>query len=138
MFIETEDRILQHILFFSRWTKNNSNDRYKSMKFELLEFAKSRFMPACVPTCQKRAKFLFLRAKVLYCVPLFYLDVPKCVPIFQLGVPTWQKPCHFSNIFVTKCKCNFPRKISILYYFIKILHFTWYHSYTYHMYMYRK
>ena len=75
------------IYFFYSWTKNNSNDRYTSMKFELLEFAKLRFMPACVPTCQKRAKFLFLRAKVPYCVPLFYL-----------GVPTCQMACQFFNL----------------------------------------
>ena len=104
MFIETEGRITAAYIFYS-WTKNNSNNRHTSMKYELLEFAKLRAIPACVPkwytfehacvaawytcqrvcapTCQKRANFSFLHANVPYGVPLFYLDVPTCQMVCQ-------------------------------------------------------
>ena len=89
-----------------------------------------------VPTCQcaiRRANVLTWRAKV-----------PNDVPIFQLGVPASQKVCQFSR----HSSYEMLSEISILYYYIKhftfyyiLLHSrnsTFYHSYTYQMYMYHK
>ena len=118
------------------------------------------YVPTCLhasmvymSTCQKRASFSFLRANVAINVPTYYTAC-QCfnlacqrandVPIFQLGVPTCQKACQFYR----HSSYEMLSEISILYYYIKnytfyhiLLHSTYptfCHSYTYHMYMYRK
>ena len=89
----------------------------------LKEFAKSRAMRACVPTwstcqracvptCQKRADFPFLRANMSAChtacqyVLTWSANVPNGVLIFQLGVLTYEKACNFSNISLWNAKRN--------------------------------
>ena len=118
------------------------------------------YVPTClhasivyVLTCQKRASCSFLRANVPINVPTCYTachcftwraNVPNDVLNFELGVPTYQKACQFFR----HSSYEMLSEISILYYYIKnytfydiLLHSTnstFYHSYTNHMYMYRK
>ena len=82
-----------------------------------------------VPTCQKRANFLFLRAnepiKVPTCqrgkgVSIFQLSVPMSqgVPIFQIGVSSWQNTWHFFNFScqnVRQLFNNFSKELYFLY-----------------------
>ena len=125
MFIETEERITAAYIFY-RWTRNNSNNRYTSIKFEQLELAKSRAMPPCVPTwsmCQrglhanmltsrvvyvptwqKRANFSFLRSNMSYRLPFFILTCQRA----NKGAKFFKHFCY-----------QVLRKISILYYYIK-------------------
>ena len=144
MFIETEERITAACIFY-RWTKNNSNTRYTSMKFKQLELAKSRAMPPCVPTwssmCQRG-----LRAKVLACQRGLRTNVAKAC---QLLIFTFQRVIRLAIFFYIGTRANkgakffkhfcyqVLRKISILYYYIKFYILLGI-SYTYHMYMYRK
>ena len=92
----------------------------------------ARFMCqcACVPTCQKRAKVSFLRSNLSYSVPIFNLECQraKWYANFSSWMPAYQNACQFFKHY-------FYEMLSEHLYFIiiqKILHFTWYHSFTYH------
>ena len=74
------------------------------------EFAKSRAMRTCVPkclrvsviyvpTCQKRARFSFLRANVPENVPTCH----KTCQCFNLACQRVKERANFSNIPITKC-----------------------------------
>ena len=92
----------------------------------------ARFMCqcACVPTCQKRAKVSFLRSNLSYSVTIFNLECQraKWYANFSSWMPAYQNACQFFKHY-------FYEMLSEHLYFIiiqKILHFTWYHSFTYH------
>ena len=126
MLIETEERITAAYIFY-RWTKNNSNNRYTSMKFEPLELAKSRAMLSWVPTwsmCQGG-----LRANVLACQRGLRASKAKAC---QLLIFTFQRVIWLAIFFILACQranksakffkhfCyEVLRKISILYYHMK-------------------
>ena len=85
----------------------------------------------CVPgwfTCQKRANFSFLLANV----PIKVATCQMTCQFFSSVCQRAKRHANFSNIYLTKCFEKF------LYFIIiwKIQHFTWNHSYRYHMYMY--
>ena len=123
MFIETEERITAAYIFYS-WTKNNSNNRYTSMKLEQLELAKSRAMPPCVPA------WSMCHVYAPTCLPAWFMcQRDKSVSTSHFYVPTCHTACHF---FILACQrankgakffkhfCyQVLRKISILYYYIK-------------------
>ena len=126
MFIETEERITAAYIFYS-WTKNNSNNRYTSIKFEQFELAKSRAMRPCMPTwsmCQRG-----LRTNVLACQGGLRANVAK---VYQLLVFTFQRVIRLAIFFILACQHGNKgrkfikhscyqvwRKIFNLYYYIK-------------------
>ena len=65
---------------------------------------------SCVPTCQERGIVSFLRANVIYDVPIFQLGVPiwhtACL-IYQLGLPMCQKHANFPIFLLQNAKGNF-------------------------------
>lgn len=131
------------------------------------EFVESRAMNACVITCLRATRFACQRACVpawftcqCACVPicrkranfLFYMliNVPTChmaCQCFNLACQhakrctnfsSWHAMCQKACKFFKHFSSKILKEISKLYYYIKILNFTWYHGYIYHMYMYRK
>ena len=147
MFIQTEERITAAYIFYS-WTKNNSNNRYTSIKFEQPELAKSCAMPSCLRSWSMCK--CGLRANVLVCQRDLHANVAKA---FQLLIFTFQRVIRLA-IFFLSWRANVPIRVpsfsnisiskwsgKFLYFIMiqKILHFIWYHSYhTYHMCINRK
>ena len=67
------------------------------------------YQPVCVPTRQKRANFLFLRANV----PINVATSHTACQCFKLACQRAKGSINFSNIPFTKCYCKFLYSIMI-------------------------
>ena len=102
------------------------------------------YICANIPSCQRGLRANVLACQCGLCANVYVsnctnftcqrakkrANVKYGVSMFKLGVPTAKRHANFS----TWC-ANVLREISLLYYYIKVLHYTLHHSYTYHIYV---